>query len=188
MMSIQCPHCSRVGSLKVAVPVGTMVRCPGCRQKFAISHEAPANGNEIIDLDDEPSDEGSAGFGVNSATATSVATAYPVASIVVPPVSTLFSSVAPEPWFYGWIDRLARGIWQGCRIIMVGFAVIAVLLVFVAFYASINHWSNVIGPVFGTVLLGYLGLWLTLLPTFLLAALLMLAVDLARNIRATRYR
>ena len=56
MMTITCPHCGRVGSLKAAVPIGSRVRCPGCQEKFEVqddSRDAP----DVIDLE-EPDDFG----------------------------------------------------------------------------------------------------------------------------------
>ena len=51
MTSIICPHCSRSGSLKAAVPAGTTVRCPGCKQMFAIPQVSPEATNPPSESD-----------------------------------------------------------------------------------------------------------------------------------------
>lgn len=51
MISIECPHCGRVGSSKATIPAGSRVRCPGCQQRFEIQGEPDIIELDAVDLD-----------------------------------------------------------------------------------------------------------------------------------------
>ena len=205
MQSITCPHCSRVGSLKTAVPVGTRVRCPGCQQKFEIQPDPePDNwesGSELIDLDDEPEPPAlqptpsppPANFaGIDdefdpSKLAPSAATAHQSPKFAPSPVSPLNLSLNPppsEPWFYRWVNVFARVLWYGALtgVAVTSFVIVGVVLIIFSRAGDVSPGTVVfVAYAFLMVVVGYL-------PAFLMSALLQLAVDVGRNIRAIRYR
>ncbi len=166
MMSVTCPLCSRVGSLKTTVPVGTQVRCPGCRSKFEVQDEP----STIIEID-QP-------------LVATTPKAYPSTDMIQQPPKDSRSAIPPEPWFYRWIDRFARVTWA---LALFSIVLVVVLMFVLGLIVVLNSGGLAPGVfVFGFYLL--ISPVVGSLPVFLASALLMLAVDAARNIRATRYR
>lgn len=180
MSTVVCPHCSRAGKLKAPVAEGAKVRCPGCQKLFIVHDEAPEEIDLGIAFDD------GAGLGSPSGPAPAfVPSGVPAPASPAAPGSAAFAPA--EPWFYGWLDRFARVAWglaklvaflvpAGCGVALIGVAL--------ATRATPEQWFTALGVLL-YVALATVGF---LLPAFLWSALLMLAVDAARNVRAARYR
>lgn len=194
MTSITCPHCSRVGKLKNAVAVGSKVRCPGCRESFTV---------QIVESDDEPEtfdlgidlgggqalDRGVALDGLVVDAQVEGSTSTPTTPDVAPapkpvpksqPTGLLDYPQLPfEPWFYRWIERFADNLWLlGVGLCLLVAGVVAILILLAALGSN------------SAAILGYGFLFLlAVIPSFfslfLTSTLLMLAVDHARNVRAT---
>lgn len=169
MAQVTCPRCSRVGNLSSSRRPGTMVRCPGCGERFLIP-------DQVLDVDE--SDVAPAPLDALGADLSTFAPAGPA-----PPVGPL-RPVPPEPWFYGGLVNVAAVVW-GLGLFVVGLGVLIVVLLVVLGLFS----GGVVDPGAAGVVFTYLvATALGLVPVMTLSMLLSLAVDAARNLRAIRYR
>jgi hypothetical protein len=88
-----------------------------------------------------------------------------------------------EPWYYGFLDRYAKfGLALGAAVCVLGFVWFAVATLLGAVLAN----GAGLGRVVLAVLFGLLVLVLALLALVFQVALILLAVDAARNLRAVR--
>lgn len=195
MISITCPHCSRVGKLKNAVPVGAKVRCPGCREPFTVQADAIDEQAEVIDLGIDlvggqaldrgvALDEIVAEPEVKEPTTAAPPIPTPTTATVQVGITPSAPPIPPEPWYYRWIDGFANNLWTASVWITVilGFCFWApfVAVVVLAIDPSSTTALVLISATFASEFVSVVSLFVT-------STLLMLAVDHARNGRATRY-
>jgi len=202
MLSITCPHCSRIGSLKAATPNGTRVRCPGCQKIFEVQSdsrdwEASTPNDRGVDLNDSlvsgnapPSSNVSfAGIADNadpaSSTPVSASDGITISSDRLP----FKAPIPPEPWYYNWLDIYADILRTSVRFITVLISILFGTLGVLAFAPGINNGHFGFSFLAIAYLIGsYIIILLGFVPVLVFLALTKLAVDVARNIRATRYQ
>ena len=197
MMSITCPHCSRVGSLKTTVPPGTRVRCPGCQNRFEVQDESPdwEAASDVIELDDVPDPDLAPGTPASAPDFTGVADDFdptglsPSAATAhrsppIPPKPMISTSPAPpEPWFYAWIEVIASIIWYVGYFSLILLGIMLIVLIVIAANVSGDFPAGALAVASWIFFVSLVGS----LPGFLLASLLHLAVDAARSLRAMRH-
>lgn len=131
MTSITCPHCSRVGTLKASVPIGTKVRCPGCHVKFEVLAEPDGDEDTAEWIDpgdppiqpDDPSPKPSASAG-GATPAPSAGPSSPppqpvAASTPAPPVHAIDSAPPQTAMDQPWMTMLAWAFFMMAGVSMV---------------------------------------------------------------------
>jgi hypothetical protein len=89
---------------------------------------------------------------------------------------------APEPWFYAFLERYAQLVlWVGIATVLLGAAVLLMTAIIFGASQGGNYWATCLILLWGgaALLLAVLGLLVTV-------AFILLAVDVARNLRALR--
>ena len=88
----------------------------------------------------------------------------------------------PEPWFYGWLDGFAKVVWILSKVILLSVLILATVVGVLGSVMAGNPSALVSAIAFIVAVAA------SMLSSFVLSALVMLAVDAARNIRAARHR
>lgn len=172
-IEVQCPCGKRVG-----VPdqfAGKTVRCPACKQPLVV----PA-ANTDPPADDVDEDLMAM---VRRAAPVPPPRATPPQSGPAPAATPAPGSMPPEPWYYGFLSGLA--------VLAAVVGVLACLLVMLVGYSHATAGGTGdfgSGPreAFGVYLMATGGL--SLIGVLMVSAAALLVVDVARNVRATRYK
>ena len=190
-MTVQCPKCGHSGSLPSNAKMRPhKIRCPKCGVKF--DTKAPeADPNQLSDiptelgieietayLGEEEAIEVPSDIGKNLDVAVSDED-EPAVKVDPPTARRDPIYLSPDPWFYGFLE-----IWGVLYLVAAGFAAAA------AFLLCIGSVAGSAEPVSQTLL----GLVIVVGPLFIAAfvlvtaaAVIFLIVDLARNVRLTRF-
>lgn len=210
MTRVTCPHCSRPCSTQKTLAPGTRVRCPGCNERFEVPEDEPgpldaetvdagdpSDGFDLASIGLDPTDmSGVVGLADDDPPAVGPMTSWmPKADPPAAPPPTAAGKpspivIPPEPSYYRWLDIYARVMAAITRAAFVLLAVPFTLAVFLLGYSFIADELNGATVRLTTLtsmlwlFVGFVGLF----PFYASCLLLRLAVDLARNIRATRYR
>jgi hypothetical protein len=188
MQSFTCPHCGRKGTTKQQVQPGRKARCPGCHEFFSLIPDDQEEAiYEVADVPPPlPDKDQPDSWTQPVANVPSVATVAPAGDGVATAPLVATAGALPqelEPWFYRHLWRYGSYLKATVNIVV---GLILVLMILASIGLLVSEGASAFLTVVGVWVIGLLFLAMYRFFALLHAAKVLLAVDLARNIRRQR--